>query len=205
MADIYDFIPRELMILDFANSKITRTAAPHDLFTEYPYVVHWLRHLDVLNDEQASSLLMAAEEHPDRAQTALKQINDLRDACFGLFTAAARKKPLGAEHLAVLNRHLQEALGQRRLAAAESEIARWEWDLPAASLDWMRYPLALAAAELLTSDQAGRIRECDGCYWLFLDTSRNGKRRWCNMKICGNREKARRHYERTRKKPAAEQ
>lgn len=205
MADIYDFIPRELMILDFANSKIARAAAPHDLFTEYPYVVHWLRHLDVLNDEQASGLLQAAEEHPDLAQAALEQINDLRDACFGLFTAAARKKPLGTAHLAVLNRHLREALGQRRLAAAEPKGARWEWDLPPASLDWMRYPLALAAAELLTSDQAGRIRECDGCYWLFLDTSRNGKRRWCNMKICGNREKARRHYERTRKKPAAEQ
>ena len=198
MADIYDFVPREILPLDFANSKIIRAKEPHDLFGEYRYVVHWLRHLDVLDDEQTSALLKAADDQPAAAQAALERVVDLRDACFGLVTAAARKQPLGRQDLAVLNRHLDEAMQARRLAAAEGEGARWEWRLPPGSLDWMRYPLALATAELLTSDQVARIRECDGCYWLFLDTSRNGKRRWCNMKICGNREKARRHYQRSK-------
>ncbi|GAA4964325.1 CGNR zinc finger domain-containing protein [Nonomuraea thailandensis] len=38
-----------------------------------------------------------------------------------------------------------------------------------------------------------RIRACGRCGWLFLDSSRGGRRRWCSMSICGNREKARRH------------
>ena len=38
----------------------------------------------------------------------------------------------------------------------------------------------------------------DSCDWLFLDISRNQMRRWCDMKTCGNRDKARRHYERTK-------
>jgi predicted RNA-binding Zn ribbon-like protein len=62
----------------------------------------------------------------------------------------------------------------------------------------MLAPIVRAAAELLTSDDRARIRECgsETCFWLFMDHSKNGTRRWCDMKVCGNREKARRHYRR---------
>ena len=54
--------------------------------------------------------------------------------------------------------------------------------------------LAMSASDLLTSDAVDRVRECDNpeCRWLFLDTSKNHTRRWCDMKLCGNRMKARR-------------
>jgi predicted RNA-binding Zn ribbon-like protein len=57
-----------------------------------------------------------------------------------------------------------------------------------------------ACAGLLTSRKRNRIRECqaDNCAWLFMDHSRNQSRRWCDMKVCGNREKARRFYRRNR-------
>jgi predicted RNA-binding Zn ribbon-like protein len=38
----------------------------------------------------------------------------------------------------------------------------------------------------------------EDCAWLFLDKTKNKRRRWCDMKICGNRVKARRHYERVK-------
>jgi predicted RNA-binding Zn ribbon-like protein len=62
------------------------------------------------------------------------------------------------------------------------------------------WPVVLAAADLLTSGDRARIHECagPGCGWLFLDTSRNRRRRWCTMQGCGNRAKARRFYERAR-------
>jgi predicted RNA-binding Zn ribbon-like protein len=62
------------------------------------------------------------------------------------------------------------------------------------------WPIAESAAELLTSQEVSSIRLCEApdCDWLFLDNSRNRSRRWCDMKICGNREKARRHYRRSR-------
>jgi predicted RNA-binding Zn ribbon-like protein len=50
--------------------------------------------------------------------------------------------------------------------------------------------------ELLTSDEVGRVKQCDRCDWLFLDKSRNRKRRWCSMSACGNRVKMARRYER---------
>jgi predicted RNA-binding Zn ribbon-like protein len=70
-------------------------------------------------------------------------------------------------------------------------------------LDSVLWPVVQATVELLTSPDAERVRICEAvlakeCDWLFLDLSRNHSRRWCSMKDCGNRAKARRHYQRKR-------
>jgi predicted RNA-binding Zn ribbon-like protein len=64
----------------------------------------------------------------------------------------------------------------------------------------MLWPVARSAADLLTSQEQSRVRECaaSDCGWLFLDLSRNRSRRWCDMETCGNRTKARRHYARSK-------
>lgn len=56
--------------------------------------------------------------------------------------------------------------------------------------------LAVSALSLLSSGVFRKIRICANCCWLFLDGSRNGSRIWCDMAVCGNRQKARRHYRR---------
>ncbi|WP_412543337.1 CGNR zinc finger domain-containing protein [Longispora sp. K20-0274] len=58
--------------------------------------------------------------------------------------------------------------------------------------------LAASAVELMLHGPFDRLGECPSCGWLFLDTSRNGQRRWCSMATCGGRVKARRHHARTR-------
>jgi predicted RNA-binding Zn ribbon-like protein len=58
--------------------------------------------------------------------------------------------------------------------------------------------LALSALSLLPETQSRRIRICGNCGWLFLDASRNASRVWCDMAVCGNRQKAKRHYRRQR-------
>jgi predicted RNA-binding Zn ribbon-like protein len=53
---------------------------------------------------------------------------------------------------------------------------------------------------LLTAPELQRVRACPGlgdCGWLFLDTSKSGRRRWCSMEGCGSRAKMRRYYART--------
>ena len=59
--------------------------------------------------------------------------------------------------------------------------------------------IAISAMAVLSSEsEISRVKTCAGnnCAWLFLDESRNRRRRWCSMRTCGNREKARRHYQR---------
>jgi predicted RNA-binding Zn ribbon-like protein len=58
--------------------------------------------------------------------------------------------------------------------------------------------VALSALALLEPAKRRRIRICANCSWLFLDKSKNGSRLWCDMSVCGNRRKAKRHYERKR-------
>jgi predicted RNA-binding Zn ribbon-like protein len=76
----------------------------------------------------------------------------------------------------------------------------WTWHNEPGALDVMLWPVVQSAGELLTSAQIVQVRECAGdtCSWLFLDTSKNHSRRWCDMKDCGNRAKAKRHYARSR-------
>ncbi|MGF7005658.1 CGNR zinc finger domain-containing protein [Aminobacter sp. BE322] len=64
--------------------------------------------------------------------------------------------------------------------------------------------LAVSALSLLASENLGRLRICPNCNWLFLDRSRNGSRLWCDMAVCGNRQKARRHYRRRSKGEAVD-
>ena len=70
------------------------------------------------------------------------------------------------------------------------------------ALDRLIWLVIESGAELLTHGTTDRIRECrdesEGCGWLFLDTSKNGRRRWCDMRSCGNVAKAHRHRARTR-------
>jgi predicted RNA-binding Zn ribbon-like protein len=81
----------------------------------------------------------------------------------------------------------------------------WVWVGIEDDLTGFLWPVARAAAELLTSGQVVRLRECAGdpCGWLFLDLSKNGSRRWCDMADCGNRAKARRYRERKKKSASA--
>ena len=61
-------------------------------------------------------------------------------------------------------------------------------------------PLLWSAGDLLAGGKLDRVKRCANpeCGWLFLDDSRAGKRRWCSMSSCGNREKARRHYHKSK-------
>jgi predicted RNA-binding Zn ribbon-like protein len=92
---------------------------------------------------------------------------------------------------------LPAALGALRIAPG-SDGYTWRFDQGKNDLAPMLAPILRSAAELLTSPALGRVRECDSdtCWWLFLDSSKSGTRRWCDMKVCGNREKARRHHKR---------
>lgn len=56
--------------------------------------------------------------------------------------------------------------------------------------------LAVSALSLLSAERIRKIRICANCCWLFLDLSRNSSRLWCDMAVCGNRQKAKRHYQR---------
>jgi predicted RNA-binding Zn ribbon-like protein len=96
---------------------------------------------------------------------------------------------ISAEALSVLNQEWQQAVGHRQLTSA----ATWIWD-DASSLDRVLWPISSAAIDLLTSPLRDRIRTCESptCDWLFIDSTKNGSRRFCRAGVCGNRTRVQR-------------
>jgi predicted RNA-binding Zn ribbon-like protein len=186
------------LALDFANTVGWHAREEqNEYLTSYARVLDWARQTGVLTPEQADRLSAAANGDPETANDALVAIVAVREAIYHLFSALAAEQPLPDDALATLNATLADALGHLRLAANAAGAA-WIWVDDGEALDRPLWPVVRAASELLTSPDRARVRECAGvgCGWLFLDTSRNGGRRWCDTRDCGNRERVRRHYAR---------
>jgi predicted RNA-binding Zn ribbon-like protein len=190
----------ERLCLDFTNTVNWHASAqPVEGLPEYGDLLSWAEKVGLLTETEAQRLKRQAARRPAEASAVLARAHSLREALYRLLTATAHGDPANSADLDLINDELPRALAQARLAPAGAGYAlRW----PAApdALDRMLWPVAYSAAELLAQpDLLSRVGECAddrGCGYLFLDMTKNRSRRWCDMKDCGNRAKARRHYER---------
>jgi predicted RNA-binding Zn ribbon-like protein len=189
------------LALDFTNT-ISRRADPaqcRDRLTHYGRLVSWAVQAGLISAKDGECLRTEASDRPRAAVAALRRAIGVREAMFSIFVALARGERPPAEAIDLLNAALPDALTRLRVAHEGGEFT-WRFHHEPADLAPMLAPVVRAAAELLTSPERTRVRECrsETCFWLFMDRSKSGTRCWCDMKVCGNREKARRHYRRER-------
>ena len=186
------------LCLDFANTADWHASGhPLEFLNAYPDLVTWSRHVGILHEDEARELNRATARRSGEAAQVLARAVGLREAIYRIFSRAAAGRRPESPDLAVLNGALAEAYARLRIVPTKDRGYAWEWAGEDA-LDRMLWPVVRDAGELLTADDLGRVRECasdDGCGWLFVDTSRNRRRKWCDMSSCGNRAKAKRHYE----------
>ncbi|MEW5901326.1 MAG: ABATE domain-containing protein, partial [Acidobacteriota bacterium] len=171
------------------------------LLSSYGRLVRWSQEAGLLSKQSARRLLRKSLGDPGRAKQALRRALNLRESIYRIFSRLAEGKAPAVKDLNSLNAAAGAALSRLRVVAAPRGFA-WDWKRKRRDLDWLLWPVARSAADLLTSENLARVRQCAddrGCGWLFLDRSRNRSRRWCAMDDCGNRAKARRHYERHKK------
>jgi len=187
------------LCLDFANTWGDRARPDADRLLDYGELLRFALDAGLLRAPEASALAARAARRSGEADEALRRARDLRDAIARLFAAHARDREPGPADLDRLNDELARGLSRLRVAPGADGYV-WSWADAPEALDRFLPPIARSAAELLTSRELARVRECDGvdCTWLFLDASRSRSRRWCSMSSCGNRAKARRHYRRNR-------
>jgi predicted RNA-binding Zn ribbon-like protein len=187
------------LCLDFANTTSGRGGS-HCLehLYEYEHLLQWCRHTGLLSPAQASCLARAAERRPAEATRVLKRAKQLREAIYSLCLAISRSRAPAAG-LAALNGTLTMAKSHREIAASAGRFA-WRWRAPPDDLAWVLGPIALSAAELLVNLDRRRLKQCAGlhCGWFFLDETKSRTRRWCDMRVCGSRAKARRFRQRQR-------
>lgn len=182
--------------LDFVNSLDNRfrPEARVELLPTYAELLRFLEESGLLNAEAVGAL--RANARPASRQSALEAALELRETAASILYAHAggTAPPQAALHR--LEKYVLAA-SQHRELRWESNASRleWTWGRHATDAALPVWVLAQSIAELLLDGpRLARVRTCaaDTCRWLFLDTSKNHTRRWCDMKVCGNRMKARR-------------
>nr|WP_281362211.1 CGNR zinc finger domain-containing protein [Cellulomonas humilata] len=190
--------------MDVANSVDGRVLDdPLDYLHTYADLVDWVRRAGGLSAAQAVELHALAEADPEAADGELVRTRALRESVFGLFYGRATQGVAAAGLLAAVQESYVDALAHGRLVADGPDL-RWTWE---PDLRLARWLLARSAVDLATTGPSGRVKACasqDGCQYLFLDTSKNGSRRWCSMTDCGNQAKSQRLTARRRASRAAD-
>ena len=180
--------------LDLVNSLDNRFRAdgPNENLLGFDELLRFLRETALLSPDQARVLKKRSSSAA--AESVLRAVRELREASAAVWYAAVEEKAPPAQDLQTMERYFLETNSQRRLHWEESG-PHWRWSAEDGSDPRLAlWILSQSVSDLFFSDQATLIRTCgvDTCRWLFIDTSKNHTRRWCNMKVCGNRMKARR-------------
>jgi predicted RNA-binding Zn ribbon-like protein len=182
----------EALALDVANSVVLRTdpARTFDRFDDPAQIVRFADAASRFRSSELGDNRLVVSDPP----VAKPRIVALREATDALFRSMSAGGGFRSDRLSPLLALCAAALQARPLAltAERDAPARGQGDIELESA------VALSALSLLEPRNRARIRICGNCGWLYLDRSRNGSRKWCDMSVCGNRQKARRHYRRLR-------
>lgn len=181
--------------LDFANTE--DGDPPEECLRGYGDLVAWSVWVGLLSGGEGERLAAEAEGRPGEAEVAYRNALTLRGALQGVFRAVAEDEAPALRDLETLRLYEREAVSRAGLVR-EGRSFRWKWE-DTRDLSGMLWPVAHAAAGLLTSGNLDRLKLCAGCYWVFLDASRNRSRRWCTMEVCGTDEKKRRYIAKRRR------
>ena len=183
--DDFHFVAGDLA-LDFVNTVADRLSHPRERLVTGADVDRWARRAGLLGSRESLHL---SPRH-------LSRIHAIREMLHSLLTPLALDLRPSDAILATFSRTRARVARERFLVWADGRYG-WEWR----GVGRLFGPITERAAELLVSVPQGRLRQCADatCGWVFLDRSRAGRRRWCRMVDCGNRAKARRHYQRGRR------
>ena len=168
-----------------------RDNGPEELLASYDDLLRFSAQSGLLSGKQIRAILR--ESTQAAAANAIVSCRELREAAAEIFYAAVDSRTPPGSQIKIIERCFKQARERQRLTWSGSRL-EWDWPASECGPDLPVWMLSLSTARLMLSDQMRLLRACEkpDCRWLFLDTSKNHTRRWCDMKICGNRMKARR-------------
>src|SRR5579884_314671 len=195
-----------LLCLDFVNTVGARVRAPgrqrsrdyagrilREKLATYADLARWGVAAGALRASDGRALARRAAANEREAKRALTRAVTFREALYRVLKSVVEQWTPAKYDVEIVNGALAVARGRQSLSWRGAGF-RWTTDTERDALDRVLHAVALSAAELLSSDDPQRVRQCGGaeCGWLFLDRSRNRSRQWCDMKDCGNRAKVKR-------------
>jgi predicted RNA-binding Zn ribbon-like protein len=189
-------------ILEFTNT-VSNHASEHpgEMLFHYEDLLTWIGKVGLMHEEQVQKLRREASNQPEECAAVFAKSLQLREAIYRIFVARTKGKSPADRDLAILNSVLTHLTSGAQVVYRSGEF-EWGWDFDENALEVPLWIIALSAVDLLTSEHVKWVGQCadeEGCGWLFVDTSKNHSRRWCDINDCGNRAKQRRYQQRARR------
>ncbi|HSX59254.1 MAG TPA: CGNR zinc finger domain-containing protein [Tahibacter sp.] len=185
------------LALDLVNTATARDSVPRDWVPDYAALLRWARTSGVFAARDLATLDRLAAASPHKARAALVRIKAFRESlCTALYALVRGREPAAAD-LDRLQTAYAAAAAAAQLRRRDGRLVR-RWTVAGSQLDLVLHVAAMRALALLEQVELSRLRVCDGhdCGWVFVDTSKSGRRRWCDMATCGNTAKAQRFQRR---------
>ena len=182
------------LALDFANTTSGRGGPRRvEHLRTAQDIVAWAQHAKIIARSRAKELRVRLARRPRLARQLLHRSRDVRDLVYEIGAALAAGRPPRSPGVDRLTRIHAACLACARLMPIKAVYA-WTWTTAERPIEAILGPITLSAVGLLARADLSRIKQCPGydCGWLFVDTTKNRSRRWCEMEVCGNRAKQRR-------------
>jgi predicted RNA-binding Zn ribbon-like protein len=166
-----------------------------DKLEDFGDFINWGKDIGILNEAGRKYFLNAYEKKEQ--EKIFKKAIELRESLFKIIYDVINNKEPDEKMIQILDREYSAANANRKFVYKDNKI-EWQFSNDPLKPDYLIWLIAESAVKLLSSDLLPRVKICSGddCGWLFLDTSRNKSRQWCDMKDCGNVAKVRRFRER---------
>ena len=189
-------------VLEFTNTVGNHASEhPGETLFNYEDLLAWMGKAGLMRAEQMESLKRKAATRPEESAGIFAKSLEVREAVYRIFVAKTKSKSPADSDLAILNSVLTHPNSGAQMVYRSGRF-EWGWNFDENALECPLWVLALSAVDLLTSENLKWVGQCadeEGCGWLFVDTSKNHSRRWCDINDCGNRAKQRRYQQRARR------
>lgn len=183
--------------LDFVNTDDARLGQRMDVIASFTEFVEWLVAAQVIDAERAAVLRRRAVEQPSGASAALVEAQRIRGVLRALaLRGRDPRAALGrAQAVEEINRVLSRSVGTRRVESTGDGAYARSFVPVGDAFGGLVIPIVESAVDSLVRGELGRIHRCADprCPRVFADDTKNKTRRWCEMKTCGNRAKAKKH------------
>lgn len=183
-------------VFDFTNTVNTRASSPaFEYLKTYADVLEWSERVALLSSERIALLSRLAASNETQGEIALAKTIRAREVLYRLFSKIAANVTPDPATVNEFNALLSECFGKIQLSISSADATPNFYN-ESLSLDEPVRVIMKSAYDILTNEPFKRLKECPNCGWLFVDRTKNGKRRWCDMEVCGSRDKAKRYYHR---------
>jgi predicted RNA-binding Zn ribbon-like protein len=201
----HQFLPKDFVAghiaLDFTNTVTARDTTPLDWLDGYPRLIEWAALAGLVDSRVAANLRSQSEDAPREAAAALTRARRLREALHDACVALLAKRAAPSAALDEIESAWKRAASRGRFASDGGRL-KFEPDRQGSGLDLPLDLVVFTAVDLLGELDAKRTRVCRGhdCGWLFVDSSKSGRRVWCDMATCGNTAKSQRFARASRRR-----